>query len=136
VALLFAVTSSVGFAATNVSDTTVMRASRVTPFVVTAKEALADAVTARDRECGHGVGPVCRQREQGVVDRRQALDAAMQAVASAADPQVEAAVHLVAWASMGMVRPSADDLALLRLLLLALLPQLGGVLVMIARTGA
>jgi hypothetical protein len=133
VAFLFAVLAVIGFASQNVTDVTTARASRVTPGVVTAKDALTDAVTARDRECAHGVGPVCRQREQGVVDRRQALDAAMHAVASTADPQVEAATRLVAWASMGTVRPSGDDFGMLRLMLLALLPQCGGLLVMVAR---
>jgi hypothetical protein len=71
------------------------RASRVTPAVTAAQTALSDAMTARDRECKGGVGKYCREREQAVVDRRQALDAAMQAVAQTADPQAVAAVKLV-----------------------------------------
>jgi hypothetical protein len=51
-----------------------------------------------------------------------------------ADPQTEAARRIVAWASLGMLRPTADDFAMLRLVLLALLPQIGGILLMIART--
>jgi hypothetical protein len=35
--------------------------------------------------------------------------------------------------SDGTVRPSGDDFAMLRLALLALLPQIGGVLLMLAR---
>ena len=57
----------------------------------------------------------------------------MRAVERTADPQTEAAIRLVAWLSGGALRPSGDDMAMVRLILLALLPQLGGVLLMIAR---
>jgi hypothetical protein len=40
---------------------------------------------------------------------------------------------VVAWISAGKVRPSGDDFGMVRLLLLALLPQLGGVLLMVGR---
>ena len=58
----------------------------------------------------------------------------MQAVAQTADPQTEATVKLVSWISAGAVRPTGADFGMLRLMLLALLPQLGGLLVMVART--
>jgi hypothetical protein len=57
----------------------------------------------------------------------------MATVGRAADPQTEAAIKLVAWVSHGVVRPSADDFAMLRLILLALLPQIGGILLMVSR---
>jgi hypothetical protein len=38
----------------------------------------------------------------------------------------DAAIKLVAWATHGVLRPSGDDCAMLRLVLLALLPQIGG----------
>jgi hypothetical protein len=38
---------------------------------------------------------------------------------------------MVAWISGGMVRPSEGDFAMLRLALLALLPQVGGILLMV-----
>jgi hypothetical protein len=136
VTFAFAVTSGIGFASINISGITLARAARVTPAVTRAQTGLSDAMSARDRECRIGTGRVCREREGAVVDQRKALDVAMQAVAETADPQTEAAVHLVAWVSHGALRPGADDFALLRLMLLALLPQLGGVLVMIARTEA
>lgn len=129
----FAVTAGIGFASVNIADVTTARASRVTPAVVTAQASLSDAMVARDRECGHGVGKFCREREQTVSDRRQALDAAMHSVEQTADPQTEAAIHIVAWVSMGTVRPSGNDFAILRLILLALLPQVGGILLMVGR---
>ena len=130
---IFAVTSGIGFASLNISDVTEKRASRVTPAVVTAQNALTDAMTARDRECHGGVGKFCREREAAVADRRAALDGAMKAVAVSADPQTLAAIHVVAWLSNGALTPNADDFATLRLVLLALLPQIGGILLMIGR---
>jgi hypothetical protein len=133
VTFCFAITAGIGFASVNIADVTMARASRVTPAVTMAETALTDAMGARDRECHGGVGQYCREREASVSDRRQALDQAIAAVAGTADPQTQAAVKLVAWATMGAVRPSGDDFGMLRLMLLALLPQLGGLLLMIAR---
>jgi hypothetical protein len=97
----FALVSSVGFASVNIADVTMVRASRSTPAATAAQLALGDAMAGRDRECAHGVGPFCRQREQAVVERRQALDAATQSVARAADPQAVAATKLAAWVTHG-----------------------------------
>ncbi|WP_315787213.1 MULTISPECIES: hypothetical protein [unclassified Bradyrhizobium] len=130
---VFAVTAGIGFASTNISDVTLARASRVTPAVQAAQTALSDAMIARDRECKGGVGKFCREREAAVAERRQALDAAMATVSQTADPQTEAAIKLVAWVSRGAVKPSADDFVMLRLILLALLPQIGGILLMVGR---
>jgi hypothetical protein len=130
---VFIVTSGIGFASTNVADVTLSRASRVTPAVTLAQTSLADAVTSRDRECKSGTGKFCREREAAVNERRQALDAATRAVQQTADPQVEAAAKIVSWVSAGKVQPTGDDFAMLRLILLALLPQFGGVLLMVAR---
>jgi hypothetical protein len=47
----------------------------------------------------------------------------MKAVEETADPQVEVASRIVAWLSFGSLRPSRDDFAMLRLVLLALLPR-------------
>lgn len=129
----FAVLAGIGFASVNIADVTMARSGRVTPAITTAQTALADAMGARDRECVHGVGKFCREREQTVTDRRQGLDAAMASVAQTADPQTAAAVHIVTWASRGSLAPSSDDIGMVRLLLLALLPQIGGILLMIGR---
>jgi hypothetical protein len=130
---VFAVTAGIGFASTNISDVTLARASRVTPAVTDAQAALADARAARDRECKSGVGKFCREREAAVVERRQILDTAMTSVGQTADPQTDAAIKLVAWVSGGLLRPAAEDFAMLRLVLLALLPQIGGILLMVGR---
>ena len=131
---VFAVTAGIGFASTNIADVTLARASRSTPAIQTAQAALADAMTARDRECKGGVGKFCREREAAVNERRQAVDSAMQSVGQVADPQTDAAVRIVAWASHGALNPTGNDFAMLRLILLALLPQIGGILLMVGRS--
>jgi hypothetical protein len=131
---VFAVTAGVGFASINIADVTTARASRVTPAVQAAQGALTDAMAARDRECKGGVGKFCREREAAVNERRQALDTAMHSVERTADPQTDAAIRLVAWLTHGALRPSDDDFAMLRLVLLALLPQIGGILLMVSRS--
>jgi len=133
---VFAVTAGIGFASTNITDVTSARASRVTPAVTNAQAALADAMAARDRECKGGVGKFCREREAAVAERRQILDTAMTSVVQTADPQTDAAIKLVSWASLGMLRPAPEDFAMLRLIMLALLPQIGGILIMVGRHSA
>jgi hypothetical protein len=130
---VFAVFAGIGFASVNIADVTLTRASRVTPTVTIAHDALRDAVASRDRECTGGVGRFCREREQAVTERQRALDAALSSVERTADPQTEAAIKMVTWLSAGTAKPGADGLAMLRLMLLALLPQIGGILVMIGR---
>jgi hypothetical protein len=133
---IFAVTAGIGFASVNIADVTLARASRATPAVTVARAALADAMAARDRECKGGVGKFCREREAAVAERRQAVDAAMHSVEETADPQTDAAIRMVAWLSRGWLQPTANDFAMLRLVLLALLPQIGGILLMVARSRA
>jgi hypothetical protein len=130
---VFAVTAGIGFASTNISDVTIARASRVTPAIASAQAALNDARAARDRECKSGVGKFCRERESAVVERRQAFDTAAASVGQTADAQSDAAIRLVTWVSRGMLRPTLEDFAMLRLILLALLPQIGGILLLIGR---
>lgn len=133
---VFAMAAGIGFASVNISDVTQIRASRVTPAVVTAQTALSDAMMSRDRECKGGVGKFCREREENVLRQRAALTAAMGEVAATADPQTQAAIRAVAWLTGGILQPSADDFGMLRMLLLAILPQIGGVLLMIGRAGS
>jgi hypothetical protein len=133
---VFAVTAGIGFASTNISDVTTARASRVTPAIASAQGALTDAMAARDRECKSGVGKFCREREAAVAERRQILDSAVASVGRTADPQSDAAIKLVTWMSYGLLRPDREDFAMLRLVLLALLPQVGGILLLVGRHSA
>ncbi len=133
---IFAVTAGIGFASVNIADVSMSRASRVTPAVQSAQAALNDAMASRDRECKGGVGKFCREREAAVNERRQALDTAVHSVEKTADPQTDAAIKVVAWVSRGVLQPTGDDFAMLRLVLLALLPQIGGILLLVARSRA
>jgi hypothetical protein len=133
---VFAVTAGIGFASTNISDVTTARASRITPVIASAQAALTDAMAARDRECRSGVGKFCREREAAVAERRQVLDSAVASVGQVADPQSDAAIRLVTWVSYGMLRPDREDFAMLRLVLLALLPQIGGILLLVGHRSA
>jgi hypothetical protein len=92
-------------------------------------------MAARDRECKGGVGKFCREREAAVAERRQILDSAMTSVGQTADPQTDAAIKVVSWVSRGTLRPATEDFIMLRLVLLALLPQIGGILLMVGRLG-
>jgi hypothetical protein len=131
---VFAVMAGVGFASINIADATLVRASRLTPAVASAQAALGDAMSARDRECKGGIGKFCREREAAVNERRQALDLVTQTVVQTADPQTESAVRLVAWMTHGALQPTGNDFAMLRLVLMALLPQIGGILLMVGRS--
>jgi len=130
---VFVLMAGVGFASVSISDVTASRASRITPAVTSAQAALADAQSSRDRECRGGVGRFCREREAVVAERQQALTAAQRTVEQAADPQIEAASRIVAWVSAGSIRPTGEDFGMLRLILLAILPQFGGLLLMVGR---
>lgn len=129
----FTLTAGIGFASVNLADVTTSRAAKVTPAVTAAQAALDDAKAARDRECKNGTGKFCREREGTVVERQQQLTAAMAVVEQKADPQVEAARRMVAWLTIGTVKPTTEDFTMLRLILLSLLPQLGGILLMVSR---
>jgi hypothetical protein len=129
----FAAIAGIGFASVNIADVTLTRASRITPAVTIARDSLRDAVGSRDRECTGGVGRFCREREQAVAERQRALDAALSSVERIADPQTDAAIKMVTWLSGGTAKPGAEGFAMLRLMLLAMLPQIGGILLMIGR---
>jgi hypothetical protein len=54
-------------------------------------------------------------------------------VVAVAKPEAADFARLVGWASRGSVVPSAEDFEMLWLLLRTLLPQIGGVVLMLAR---
>jgi hypothetical protein len=129
-ALCFALCGAVGFAALNIADTVAERFERRSPAIDLAKMKLAAASAAVSVECRR-VGPLCRAR-QG--EERQALSeltGALAAQAAVADPQVSQAVKLVAW--LTPLRPADADLAMVRLGLIVLIPQLAGLVLLVAR---
>jgi hypothetical protein len=75
---------------------------------------------------------LCRERE---ADERRALaDLSAARADIVADPQTAAASRLIAWLTFGTITPNGGDVALARLLLLTLLPQLAGLVLLVARS--
>ena len=114
-------------------------------FLPTDRSAVAAAQIARDQECGR-VGPNCRQRvaelnavlrDKAAADRAAEIDtriAAQEAVLNAlpalasADPQIEAARAAVLWLSGGHVTASSEDIRMTRVLGIAAVLFMAGLL--------
>jgi hypothetical protein len=128
-----ALINGLGFASLNLAETSTVRAERITPTVSDAQRRLDTLSSSRATECLKR-GDKCRQLEK---DEQQALESLREArreVSVTADPQIASAAKLVVWISLDRFHPSADDFAMLRLLLLTLLPQLGGLVLMVSST--
>ena len=132
---VFALTNSLGFASVNFSETTQARVERVTPAVSDAQRRLDTLSASRVSECVKR-GDKCRQLEKDEQHALEQLREAREKVFAAADPQLASATKLIAWATLNRLHPSADDFTMLRLLLLTLLPQLGGLVLMIAKSSS
>ena len=128
----FAIYNSQGFASTNYAETTTLRAERITPAVSDAQRRLDTLSASRRDECLKR-GDRCRQLEREEQSAIEGLREAREKVTAIADPQIASAAKLIAWVSLDRFHPSADDFAMLRLLLLTLLPQLGGLVLMVAK---
>jgi hypothetical protein len=139
-----AVLASLGFVELHVADTAAGRQAIVTTSTATADQrtaaingarlALTAATQQREAECQKR-GPLCRERE---ADERAALERLNTAIAAPvptaakiadADPQVTAALRLTTWAGLKL---TADDVVNLRLVLMALLPNLAGLVLAFA----
>jgi len=129
----FALTNSLGFASLNLTDVAIARAERVTPEVALTQRTADTLKKSREDECRKR-GDKCRQLEQDERNALADLRTAQAKVSQTADPQVDAAAKLVAWVSIGRLTPSPEDFGMLRLFLLTLLPQVGGVVLMVARS--
>jgi hypothetical protein len=130
--MAFALTNSLGFNAVNLIDTATARAERTSVEVADIQRRLNTLATSREQECRKR-GPRCLDLEAQERTQYDALRAARGEVRQGADPQVASAQKLTSWITAGRVTPSADDISNLRLLLLTLLPQVGGIIFAIAR---
>lgn len=144
VAVVMTGLNALGFAATHIGDAVASRQAATTTSIATTEQrsnriavaqlAVNAAATARQAECTRR-GPLCREREAeeraalAALDRAVTVPIPIAATIGAADPQIEAATHMAAWLSRGLVAPSAGDVQMLRLLGVALMPILGGLLV-------
>lgn len=129
---IFAITNSLGFASLNLQDTATARAERVTPAISDAQRKLDTLTTSRAVECVKR-GDKCRQLEREEQQALESLREAREKVSATADPQVTSAAKLVSWVSLNRYAPTPEDFAMLRLLLLTLLPQLGGLVLMLSQ---
>ena len=123
--------ASLGFASHNLIEVTTIRAERITPAISDAQSNVNAISASRDAECQKR-GPLCRQLEKDATEARARLTDERNKVSVTADPQTTMAAKLIAWVSLERFHPSADDFAMLRLFLLTLLPQLGGLVLMVA----
>jgi hypothetical protein len=129
---VFVVYTSLGFASLFMDKASTVRAERITPAVADAQRRLDTLATSRNNECLKR-GDRCRQLEKEEQTAIESLREARQTVSVLSDPQIASAAKLVSWISVGRYNPTADDFAMLRLLLLTLLPQLGGLVLMVAK---
>ncbi len=136
--LALAVLASIGFVNRHVGDAAAARqavlgtAAALTAqrdaAITTAKQAVAAAAESRQAECTIR-GPRCRALEQEEQARLSELSAALALPpppaprVAEADPQLAGALRLASWAGF---HATADDLSNLRLALMALLPNLAG----------
>jgi hypothetical protein len=127
----FAVYNSQGFASKNLSETATIRSERVTPAVSDAQRSLEAITASKLSECVKR-GDRCRQLEKDEQTALEALKEARREVQATADPQITSAARLVSWVSVGRFNPTPDDLDNLRLFFLTLLPQLGGLVLMLS----
>jgi hypothetical protein len=137
-----AVLATLGFVELHTADTAAARGATVATSaalgdhraagITTAQLALATATKQREAECQRR-GTLCRERE---ADERTALATLNAAIAApvppvptiaTADPQVTAALRLTTWAGL---RLAADDVVNLRLVLMAMLPNIAGLVLM------
>jgi hypothetical protein len=128
----FALVNSLRMASIVSADLAMARSDRVTAAIRDAEGALGDTRVARDTECRKN-GPLCRQRQADVVVAERKIEAARVPVVAIARPESADFARLVGWATRGLVIPSEGDFGTLWLLLRTLLPQIGGVVLLLAR---
>lgn len=138
--LTIAVMAAVGFAATNISDTSAGRAKVANELAsLTAQVNRLEAERARINVKPAAVqglrnyrAEVARANEiEAQLTAARARLAALPAVTTA-DPQADMAASLLRWVSGGFIQASAGDIGMVRIIGMTLLPQISGLLLMLA----
>ncbi len=131
----FALTNSLRMASIVSADQAAARADRQTEGVRTADQALEAARAKRDEACGRGLGKTvaCQSRQAEVTKLEAKQTQVTNKVVAQAKPESTDFAKLVAWLSNGTLRPGADDFDNLWLLFRTFLPQVGGLVLMLAR---
>jgi hypothetical protein len=78
----------------------------------------------------------CKVRQSEVTELEASQVQAMAKVVAQARPESIDFAKLVTWASRGAIQPGADDFAMLWLLFRTFLPQVGGIVLMLAQRSA
>ncbi len=130
----FALTNSLRMASIVAADTTAARADRQTDGTRAADAALDAARKARDEACGRGLSKTasCHARVDEVAKLETAQAQATARVVSNAHPEATDFARLITWLSAGRVQPTPADFDMLWLVFRTLLPQIGGVVLMLA----
>jgi hypothetical protein len=118
-------------------------------FAPATEQAVAAATIARDQECGR-VGDNCRRRvaelaavlqAKALTDKAAEIDTRIATLSrkldntpalAIADPQISGAVAVITWMTRGAIAPAAADIEIIRLLGVATMPVLGGLLIAFA----
>jgi hypothetical protein len=130
----FALSNSFRMASIISIDQTTTRANRQTEGVQTANTKLDDARKKRDEACATRKPTVaCQLRQSEVTKLEGKPTEAQNTVAVTAKPEGGDFAKLVKWVSFGRLEPKLDDFDMLWLLFRTLLPQLGGLVRMLAR---
>ena len=132
---VFALTNSLRMASVIAADQATARAERQTEGVQRADRALEMARTKRDEACGpgHGKSVACRIRQAEVTKLEANQTQAAAKVVAQARLESGDFAKLVTWLSRGAIQPGADDFSMLWLLFRTFLPQVGGLVLMLAR---
>jgi hypothetical protein len=135
---VFALTNSLRMASIIAADQVTARADRQTEGVQTADHALEMARAKRDEACGRGLGKTvaCKTRQAEVTKLEANQTQAAAKVAAQAKPESADFAKLVAWESRGAIQPGTDDFTMLWLLFRTFLPQVGGLVLMLAQRRA
>jgi hypothetical protein len=130
---VFALTNSLRMASIIAVDQATIRADRQTDGVRAADHALDVARTKRDEACGRGLGKTvaCKVRQSEVTKLEANRAQATANVVAQSRPESSDFAKLMTWVSRGAIQPDVDDFAMLWLLFRTLLPQVGGLVLML-----
>lgn len=105
-------------------------------------KATAGCTDVTQPKSGEACAPLLALREvRGAAMRRDAIDAELRDIAveigrlpavTSADPQADTAARLARWLTVGLAPITPDDVAMARIAGMALLPQIGGLVMMLA----
>jgi hypothetical protein len=133
--VMFALMNSMRLASNVSADQAMARADRQTAGVQTAAKQLADARAARATSCRRkeDKSKACTDARTDVAKLEKAQTQAATTVAATAKPENADFARVVAWITRGAIQPGVDDFQMLWIVLRTLIPQLGGLVLVMSR---